>query len=310
MAEEELRLNSPVIEGISIVFTLLNDISGSIFIVWIFLTCSRYIHNIIRRNFISNKPSFFTLYYSFATEILIFITSNWWFIKGCILNSITSNSHPLHRFFGMWCMCWLLWILCNCHNAVRGSTCQDICFVDCCILCHHKHDGKSYLKREYWQTLPRAKYDSISPSILWLLLIYGLNYGLTLLFGCLYYQSITNNNSGVYAFVWNGHEYWAIVAVIVSKCVSQLLYANGKPYDKIQEDEELKRRQMRMDNTEKWNLLRFEIGDDLTQIIFEYADEFEICMRVKRKYDCSTLLTCCGCTQNQHEFLYVQINSH
>ena len=70
----------------------------------LFYKLSLYIYHRIKQHEISSKPGLLTLIYVGVSDILIFITSYWWFIKICLLftESTSDPSPSLHAL----CICW------------------------------------------------------------------------------------------------------------------------------------------------------------------------------------------------------------
>ena len=89
------------------------------------------------------------------------------------------------------------------------------------------------------------------------------------------------------------YEYLSVIGLILSKTMLQLIYIHGKAYDDQQEKELLIQVAIKDDWNSEWGmLLRSQIGNELSRIVFQFL--YECKDKLKKNDGCDwSVLICC-----------------
>ena len=257
---------------ISITLSGVNFLFILIAFAWIF---RRIIIN-IRKHFISNKPSLFTLYYSAAASILIQMSLIWWTIKSwTYMDSMGENRElwflfvlglPLLANLGITpCIPCIFW-----YYGLTMLPCTEwfiLCYYGCRYVWPTFDEDIRYQQRLYW--MPFRETNGV-------LLHFFIYYAVPIISGGIYWgiSYIDPDIIGEYGLKW--YEYLSVVGLIFSKTILQLIYVHGRPYDEEMEDIIFNRLRVTNEWNSKWGMiLRSKFGDNLGLLIFEYMFEID-----------------------------------
>ena len=70
----------------------------------IILTYLKKLHSKIRYNYVSSKPGLSILWYCGLADFLIFVSTNFWFVKACLLYQLAGSDRK--KSFVIFFICW------------------------------------------------------------------------------------------------------------------------------------------------------------------------------------------------------------
>ena len=108
--------------------------------------------------------------------------------------------------------------------------------------------------------------------------LYFIRYGINIIFGGIYYGTLSYDDIGDYALRW--YDFWGLIILLIVKYILQIVYAKGKPYDEkaekrqiaqITQHKEIKKMKMFLDTI--FRILPLDVMNLMTQCMdFFYED--------------------------------------